>query len=233
MTTTRCAISATTPRSCVISTIAAPDFSFSARIRSRICAWMVTSSAVVGSSAMSRRGRHASAIAIITRWRMPPESWCGYSPARRSGSGMSTWRSMSTAPASASAPPRPRCTRSASAICRPTVSTGLSEVIGSWKIIEIALPRSARISSSSMWSRSRPSSRTAPPTIRPGGVGTRRIIDSAVMLLPQPDSPTIARISPRLSANEMPSTALTRPWRVKKTVRRSSTSRTAVAATVE
>ena len=79
MTTTRCAISATTPRSCVISTIAAPIFCFSSRIRSRICAWIVTSSAVVGSSAISSFGLQASAIAIITRCRMPPESWCGYS----------------------------------------------------------------------------------------------------------------------------------------------------------
>ena len=45
--------------------------------RSRICAWMVTSSAVVGSSAMISFGLQASAIAIITRWRMPPENWCG------------------------------------------------------------------------------------------------------------------------------------------------------------
>jgi len=42
-----------------------------------ICACTVTSSAVVGSSAMMSRGRHASAMAIITRWRMPPEYWCG------------------------------------------------------------------------------------------------------------------------------------------------------------
>ena len=38
---------------------------------------MVTSSAVVGSSASSSLGSLASAIAIITRWRMPPENWCG------------------------------------------------------------------------------------------------------------------------------------------------------------
>ena len=44
---------------------------------SRIWAWMVTSSAVVGSSAMSRSGSHATAMAIIARWRMPPENWCG------------------------------------------------------------------------------------------------------------------------------------------------------------
>ena len=37
------------------------------RNSARICAWMVTSSAVVGSSAMSSSGSQASAIAIITR----------------------------------------------------------------------------------------------------------------------------------------------------------------------
>ena len=44
----------------------------------RICAWIVTSSAVVGSSAMMSFGLQESAMAIITRWRMPPENWCGY-----------------------------------------------------------------------------------------------------------------------------------------------------------
>jgi len=48
------------------------------RSRSRICAWMVTSSAVVGSSAISSSGSQASAMAIIdalASW--PPESWNG------------------------------------------------------------------------------------------------------------------------------------------------------------
>ena len=40
----------------------------------RAKAWMVTSSAVVGSSAISTRGSHEIAIAIITRCRIPPES---------------------------------------------------------------------------------------------------------------------------------------------------------------
>ena len=44
---------------------------------SRIPACTVTSRAVVGSSATSTFGPQATAIAIITRWRMPPESWCG------------------------------------------------------------------------------------------------------------------------------------------------------------
>jgi hypothetical protein len=39
--------------------------------------WVVTSSPVVGSSAISSRGSAASAIAISTRWHMPPESSCG------------------------------------------------------------------------------------------------------------------------------------------------------------
>ena len=43
-------------------------------INCRICAWIVTSSAVVGSSAIRSLGLQASEIAIITRWRMPPES---------------------------------------------------------------------------------------------------------------------------------------------------------------
>ena len=47
---------------------------------------MVTSSAVVGSSAISSAGSLASAIAIITRWRWPPESWCGNASSRCSAS---------------------------------------------------------------------------------------------------------------------------------------------------
>ncbi len=39
--------------------------------------WIVTSRAVVGSSAISSRGLQDMASAIITRWRMPPDIWCG------------------------------------------------------------------------------------------------------------------------------------------------------------
>jgi len=44
---------------------------------SRICFWLVTSSAVVGSSAISSFGSSTSAIAIMMRWRWPPDSRCG------------------------------------------------------------------------------------------------------------------------------------------------------------
>jgi len=61
----------------VISMIAVPFSRCRSRSRSKICACTVTSSAVVGSSAIRMSGRQASAIAIITRCRIPPESWCG------------------------------------------------------------------------------------------------------------------------------------------------------------
>jgi hypothetical protein len=38
---------------------------------------VVTSSAVVGSSAMTSAGAEASAAAITRRCRWPPENWCG------------------------------------------------------------------------------------------------------------------------------------------------------------
>ena len=125
MTTTRCAVSATTPRSCVMNTMAAPICSFNWSMRSRIWAWIVTSSAVVGSSAIRIDGLQASAMAIITRWRMPPESWWGYSLARRRGSGICTMSSISTARSAAARRPRPWCSSSDSAIWRPTRHDGI------------------------------------------------------------------------------------------------------------
>ncbi len=44
------------------------------RIKSIVAFWVVTSRPVVGSSAINRRGSQASAMAIITRWHMPPDS---------------------------------------------------------------------------------------------------------------------------------------------------------------
>ena len=71
---TRSAICATTPRLWVMNSIAMPCRSFRSASSPSTCAWMVTSSAVVGSSASSTAGSQASAIAIITRWRIPPEN---------------------------------------------------------------------------------------------------------------------------------------------------------------
>ena len=70
----RAQVSATTPRSWVIRIIAMRNSACRLRISSSTCAWVVTSSAVVGSSATSSFGPQDSAMAIITRWRCPPES---------------------------------------------------------------------------------------------------------------------------------------------------------------
>ena len=56
-----------------------------------------------------------------------------------------------------------------SRICRPTVNTGFSAVIGSWKIMETFEPRIARMARSPARRRSRPAKVTAPLAARPGG----------------------------------------------------------------
>ena len=61
ITATRSAISLTTPRLCVIRITLIPSSSRRPAIRSRIWAWIVTSSAVVGSSAISSLGSSRSA----------------------------------------------------------------------------------------------------------------------------------------------------------------------------
>ncbi len=103
--------------------------------------WTVTSRAVVGSSATRNSGSPARAMAIITRWRMPPDSSWGYWSRRLPGSGMPTEVNSSIGPLRAPALSRPRCMRSGSNTCLPTFMTGLSDVIGSWKIIPIRDPQ--------------------------------------------------------------------------------------------
>src|SRR6266404_751581 len=60
--------------------------------------------------------------------------------------------------------------------------------------------------------------------MRPGG-DTRRRIESAVTLLPQPDSPTRPSVRPRRSVKLMPSTARATPSEVSKCVCSSRTAR--------
>ena len=91
---------------------------------------------------MSTSGSLAIIIAIIARWRMPPENSCGYCRTRTSGRGIPTESSSSTARSIASFSLRSRrCARIASVICLPTRCTGFSAVSGSWKIIAILAPR--------------------------------------------------------------------------------------------
>ena len=63
---------------------------------------------------------------------------------------------------------------------------GLSAVSGSWKIMPIWLPRRRFSSAVERARRSWPRNRTRPLVMAPPG-GSRRMIASAVMLLPEPD----------------------------------------------
>src|SRR6266850_1810493 len=192
---------------------------------SRICAWIVTSRAVVGSSARMRAGLQARAMAIIIRCRIPPLNWWGYCRSRRSGSEMPTRPRSSMARARDCAELIPKWISVGSVSWRPTVSTGLSEVIGSWKIMAISRPRIRRIWSSGSWRRSRPLNKTRPPRMRPAGAETSRMMLSALTDLPQPDSPTRATVSPARTSHDTPSTARTTPPAVENWVWRFWTSR--------
>jgi hypothetical protein len=69
----------------------------------------------------------------------------------------------------------------------------------------------------------RPSNVIVPCVTRPV-LASRRMIASDETDLPQPDSPTMATISPRLTVYEMPSTAWTVPREVSNCTCRSRTS---------
>src|SRR6266567_2394969 len=87
--------------------------------------------------------------------------------------------------------------------------------------------RSPRSSRSSAWvslRRSTPSKRISPPAMRPGGCGTNPMIDSAVTLLPQPDSPTMPSVRPAAIEKLTPSTAGNSPLSTVKNVLRFRTS---------
>ena len=101
MTATRSTFSATTPRSWLISTSAMPVSRRMPASRSRICAWMVASSAVVGSSAISRSGcagqRHGDHDALV---HARPKAGADSRSSRRLASAMPTWSSSRSASAS-------------------------------------------------------------------------------------------------------------------------------------
>ena len=117
-----------------------------------------------------------------------PRVRAGKARSRCSGAAIPTRRNRSSVFARASAAVTGRCARIASATWSPTRISGCSEDIGSWKIIATSAPRTARIAASSSASRSRPCSSAWPVD---GALPcSRRISASAVVLLPQPLSPT-------------------------------------------
>ena len=89
----------------------------------------------------------------------------------------------------------PLCFIRGSAICCPIFIVGSKEVIGSWKIMEISFPRTDCISFSDFFKMSCPLKLISPPTTL-ALFAKRPIIALVVTDLPEPDSPTIARVSP-------------------------------------
>ncbi|CFP67636.1 Uncharacterised protein [Bordetella pertussis] len=71
---------------------------------------------------------------------------------------------------------------------------------GSWKMMPMRPPRTPRMARSDRSLRSVPPSSIWPPTMRPAS-GSSRSRASAVMLLPLPDSPTRAKVSPCATAS--------------------------------
>ncbi len=113
--------------------------------------------------------------------------------------------------------------RRPSAICHPTVYTGLSAVDGSWKTIATSRPRMARSSSAETLSTFCPEMTMAPERCAVSGSSPR--MDRAVTVLPDPDSPTIASTSPGETLSDTSLTAWTSPPSVEKVTSRPSTSR--------
>jgi len=150
-------------------------------------------------------------MAIITRWRMPPDSSCGNCFSRLSASEMRTAFSASMARWRASAGDRLVWASMDSMSWRPIDSTGFSEVIGSWKIMAMRLPRMRRICRSLSRARSVSPRRMAPADMRAAGCGRSCMIASDVIDLPEPDSPAMQSVSPRESRSERPDTTSRSP----------------------
>src|SRR6267154_2626843 len=119
-----------------------------------------------------------------------------------------------------------------SEICSDTVSTGLSDDIGSWKIIAISPPRMPRSERFDDFSRSCPLNTIEPLGMRVVARSCSRRMESAVTLLPLPDSPTTPTQSPSPMSIDTPSTAVTQPASTRNCTVRSRIASSGAAATL-
>ena len=110
--------------------------------RFRICAWIETSRAETGSSAMIRLGSTASARAMLMRWRWPPLKACG-SLCLRVGAQADDVEKLLDPASIAARPILKRWTRSTSPSAWPDRQAGIERRIG---VLEHHLyaPRQAR-----------------------------------------------------------------------------------------
>ena len=99
----------------------------------------VTSRAVVGSSASRTSGWQASAIAIVTRWRMPPENSCGYRRTRSLGMPTSSNSSRARVLGGLFGQPGPHAQHLDN--LEPIRRTGLNAFIAPWNTMAISVQR--------------------------------------------------------------------------------------------
>ena len=125
---------------------------------------------------------------------------------RRRARGPSTSRRRSCA-----APPRRSGRRRGTSGCR--------QANGSWKIIATSLPRTSRSSAGEAFSRSLPCSRISPLMFERFAFSSPRIA-RFVTLLPEPDSPTMPSVSPRLEREREPGDRVDEPVLASGTARR-------------
>ena len=153
---------------------------------------------------------------MLMRWHWPPENSRGRRLPLATGS-MPTWSSMALALAARSSLVPIFQMTSGSATMSRTLRRGLSEEIGSWKIICTwvrSVRRSPRLSVVSSVSPKR----MVPEVARSTWTMARPVVD-----LPQPDSPTSPSVSPLRSEKLMPATACTAVLPRRKVTCRSST----------
>jgi len=163
---------------------------------SMICLPVSRSSWLVGSSAISRPGRPASARAIATRCCWPPESSSG------------RWAAWLAIPVSSSM----AATRSRRSLGRrPAMRSGIptfsaADSIGTspkdWKMKATRSRRIASRSRSDIWFTSRPSTHT-----RPSVGSSRPPMMFSRVVLPEPDRPRKATSCPWSIVNDTPRSA--------------------------
>ena len=199
ITETSSATCLTIARSCEISS--SPTPMSRARFVSRFanCACADASSDASGSSRTMTDGSAASARAMATRCRWPPENSCGYRTAAVAGSPTSSKSVRTRAARSRPATPSPTCD--------PTVRRGLSDEYGFWKTSWSRTSARGRARRDSGLT-GLPSNETAPLVAGTSPTAARASVD-----LPQPDSPTSPTIRPASTEMLAPATARTRPPR--------------------
>ena len=183
-----------------------------------ICAWIETSSAVVGSSAMIRLGLGAPAPA-----RSPRAGACRRRTGAGSGRSAASARRDADLLAAARSPARaPRLRSSGRCVADrldELAADRVQRIERGQRVLEdradlaAADPAHRLVRADCRCAGRRAGSR--PPAMRPGG-SSRPMIAAPVSDLPAPDSPTTPSTSPGAIANEMSSTATSVPRRVGK-----------------